>query len=427
MSTQANTAADISNPQVGQQIYCPFVVGRIEVREAKNGKKFWNVTLRNETGEINSRVWQEKFELWEGVEPGSPIMLTGRIENGFPEGTLDLVAQAVELIEAPHPVQNYLNPVYPGDIEALKAEFEEMRGRIQHPGYRLFFDRFFETVCPKERFFTCPAARNNHHAYIGGLLEHSLEVTRLWLSFAEQPALEGIVSRDLGIVGALIHDAGKIHEYVWEGVPIDNHPDALLYGHITMGPLMIQKVMESARDELKAAGFTQRDAKFLIHMVVSHHGKGEWGSPSTPAMVEAELLHQADNMSAKVRAIAQIARDHQPDRYGKIESGNWGPYKKGIIAGPAYWEQVRAQQAEELVSEPANVVIQPAEAGAAEEPSEQLPLSPAQALVGEDEEAVVDEAEQVLASLPGLYEGSIGENLQQRTASAERRTAARRR
>ena len=416
MSTSTNFAADVSNPQLGQQIHGPFVIRKIDEKEARNGKKYWNVELCNETGTITCRVWQEKFEMWEGVQPGSPVMITGRIENGFPEGTLELSVQRIQLLPAPHPVQQYLNPVYPGDMEALKAEFEKMRNAIEHPGYRLFFDRFFETVCPKERFFTCPAARTHHHAYIGGLLEHSLEVTKLWLAFAEHEAIRDLVSKDLGIVGSMIHDAGKIHEYVWEGVAIDLSPDSLLYGHITSGVLMIQKVMTKYREELRAAGFTEQDAKYLIHMVVSHHGKADWGSPTPPAMIESVLLHHADNMSAKVRGIANIVRSRQPDRYGKITPMERSDYWTGVIAGPAVLEQLAATVETQIAQQPAmNEAAAPVD-------SERLPLSPAQRFAAAEDEqgrALYAEAENALSALPGLFD--LPANLQQSDRTSARR------
>lgn len=330
--------ADISDPRVGQQVLCPFVVTEVVEKEAKNKKKFRNIELTNETGRIRTRVWQEKFDLWKDVEPGSPVMVTGRIEEGFPEGTVELAVQKLEALDTPHPVQKHMNPIYPGDVEALEAEFYRMRERIDHPGYRLFFDRFFETACPKDKFFSAPAARGNHHAYIHGLLEHSLEVTKTALHFADMPEVSDVVNKDLVLVGSMIHDSGKIHEYVWDGVPIDMNPDSLLMGHISTGVLMIREVMARHGEELKEAGFTRHDVKHLMHMVISHHGKMEWGSPTPPHTVSAQLLHQADMMSSRVRGIAQLARDNTPDRNGKVDGPGYGAYRHGIMVDPDRWE-----------------------------------------------------------------------------------------
>lgn len=357
MSDTQRSSSDISAPIIGQQIHCPFVVTKIVEKKASNGQLFRNVELTNETGRILTRVWQRKFPEWEGIAPGSPVMVRGRIEQGYPEDTLELVVQEVQLLEAPHPVQKYMNPIYPGDVRELEAEFERLRNQIRHPGYRLFFDRFFETACPKEKFFTAPAASSNHHAYIHGLLEHSLEVTRTALHFADQPALRGLVHRDLVLVGAMIHDAGKIHEYVWEGVPIGRHPDALLYGHLTTGPLMVQETYLRHAEELSRVGFTAQDVKYLIHLIISHHGKLEWGSPTPPAMIAAEILHQADMMSSKVRAMAEIARNNTPDEYGHIPGPSYGEHKNGIIADPLYYYDFAPSTQEQALNECDELVL----------------------------------------------------------------------
>lgn len=327
---------DLSSPQIGQQVECPFVVIRVTEKKSTNNKLYRNIELKNETGRISTRVWQEKFPLWEGIGLGDPVIVKGRVEDGYPPGggNVELVVQEIQKLPSPHPIQNHINPVYPGDVADLEAEFDRIREDIRHPGYRRFFDLFFETVCPKEKFFTAPAAVTHHHAYIHGLAEHSIEVTNIARYFADQPALRGLAHRDLVLVGAMIHDSGKIKEIAWEGVPISRKPEAALFDHITSGTLMVYETYLRHEKELAALGFAEQDVKYLIHLVVSHHGRPEWGSPTKPAMVAAEILHRADLMSSQVRKIAEIARLNEPDQYGYIPVSTDREFRGGIFADP---------------------------------------------------------------------------------------------
>lgn len=345
MSQETTSTPDLDNTTVGQQIHAPFVLIHKERKSIKKGKReMFKIELRNETGAIEAPIWEEAMPEWEDIQPGQPVMIKGRVTEGFRDGPNELKVMEVKQLETPHPVMDSMNPVYPGDVEKLEERFEWLVDEIDDPGIQLFVRRFFETGCPMEQFRTCPAALRHHHAYIHGLMEHTVEMTEMALDIADKPGIREHVNRDVLIAGGLIHDAGKVREYVWDGEPIGmNMPDANLYGHITVGPIQATRTFERHREELREAGFTSEQLQHLIHMQISHHGERQYGSPTEPATLAGKILHQADLASSKVRKMAKIVREHEVNHEGLIKSGD-REYWKGIVPDPASRAETRGQE-----------------------------------------------------------------------------------
>lgn len=340
---------DLGDLSKGQQLDgADLLVASKEERTTKGTppKPFYVIAFKNATGHLVARIWSEKMEPWQDVSPGDVVQVTGRVEEGFGgEGFQLNVTRAPSRVEDEnHPLRDLLNDHYPGDVAELEARFRALVDRIEHPGCRLYLRRFFETACPWSDFRTAPAATDNHHNYIHGLLEHSVEVAEIAVEAAEKPGIRDHVNRDLLITAALIHDAGKVDEYQWKGVPIDFSPKERLYNHLTSGPLMAHQAFDHHREELEQEGFTERELDHLIHYQVSHHGSQEWGSPTPPRTPGAQILHQADMTSAHVRKITNMMEQQEPDPHGLYPGAQWGDFRRGIPVEPGTSDDPLAEQ-----------------------------------------------------------------------------------
>jgi 3'-5' exoribonuclease len=151
-------------------------------------------------------------------------------------------------------------------------------------------DRFFE------RFASCPGASRRHHAYVGGLLEHTVSVASLCRTLAQRyDGLDG----DLLVTAALLHDVGRVEELRWE-TTVERTDAGRLIGHVVLGERIVSRAIESV-----GAAFQPAAAMRLVHLLISHHGETEWGAPVRPATLEAVVLHHADDLDAQAAGFMQ--------------------------------------------------------------------------------------------------------------------------
>jgi 3'-5' exoribonuclease len=183
---------------------------------------------------------------------------------------------------------------------------------IQDAGVRNLLQKIFsgETL---ERFCTAPAARKMHHAYLHGLLEHTLSVCGLAGRIADHyPSID----RDLLLAGALLHDIAKIKEFSYERPPFDYTTQGRLLGHLVLGSTMVMQAAQGIR-ELSSERLDQ-----VVHLIVSHHGRYEFGSPVLPMTREALLLHHVDDMDAKMQYCDDLAE--------QMEEPGWTDYQRPL-------------------------------------------------------------------------------------------------
>ena len=217
-----------------------------------------------------------------------PAMVSGQIQADRygGEGKLQLLAEVIELIPAGRDVSHLL-PVTSKDIEAYKLKFATLVTQVKRPPLRELLHEIF-SGSRWEQFVRNPAAKSFHHAYIGGLLEHSVDVAETSLAIA---ATVSGTDRDLVIAGALLHDIGKLEE-ISPDIGFAYTEAGHLLGHITAGALLIDSVAA------KIQFMTEADRKSLLHIVLSHHGSRDKGSPVACATQEAVIVHYADEMNA---------------------------------------------------------------------------------------------------------------------------------
>lgn len=313
------SAFDLKNMKPGDQVEDIFALSRKEPGKTRNGDPFLTLTLSNSTGEAKVKVWDRQMHMLEGIEPLCAVRFVGKVEEY--KGQPQLSLMSIEYRGTDHPVIAG-NPSCPIPVDELDARYQALLAQIANPGYRLFLDRFFETGCPWEDFSTAPAALKNHHAYLHGLYEHSLQVAEIALGMIETPLYRGRVNPDLVIAGALVHDSGKTMEYEWKKCPIRASEAGLLGTHMVYGPQQVVRTFEAHRYELEAAGFTERDALLIQHIQMSHHGEIEWGAVMTPRCIEAQAIHHADLASAKTTGmIGALAEGLPAPHAGWVDAG----------------------------------------------------------------------------------------------------------
>lgn len=262
----------------------PFLLHDVVRRQSKDGRPFLLTTLRDRTGQVNGVFWDVPLSVDAWVRPGLAVLVTGRI-NTYKEA-IQVSINGLERTDGMDLAIFLPNSKRPKEV--MLAELRDRVASLAEP-WRGLTTRLLLEGAAAERFAMAPAASGMHHAYIGGLMEHTLSMAVVADQLAAHYAQ---VNRDLLLCGVLLHDMGKAYEYgLEEGFARSD--DGRLVGHIVRGVVMV----ESAAAEL---GFPEDDLRQLVHLIVSHHGTNEWGSPVVPKTLEAVLLHQIDLLDSRI-------------------------------------------------------------------------------------------------------------------------------
>ena len=292
---------------VGDAVHEVFCVERVERRTGRSGA-FLRVSLVDRTGSLTGMVWDEVETLVESLIEGGYARIRGDVETF--RGDLQLKVTAAERWERGVDPADYL-PRGPIPGEESLAGIRELVRSIRDPWIAQLVRAILDDESLAAAFAAAPAAKLNHHAYVGGLAEHTLSVMRLCASAADH---YGDLDRDLLLAGALLHDIGKTIEIAVEpGFPYTEQ--GTLIGHIPLGFAMVRERIAGI------PGFPEEIATDIGHLVLSHQGELEWGSPVQPRTAEALVLHFVDNLDSKVAT----ARVHLEG----IEAGQ-GPYVRSL-------------------------------------------------------------------------------------------------
>lgn len=262
----------------------PFLLHDVVRRQSKDGRPFLLATLRDRTGQISGVFWDVPLSVDVWARPGLGVLVSGRVttyKDAIQVNISDLHrANGMD-------VTDFL-PASRRPRAEMLAELRDHVAALAEPWQTLVVYLLLKGELAG-RFAAAPAARSMHHAYIGGLLEHTISMAALARHLAVH---YDYVNKDLLLSGALLHDIGKALEYsLGEGfAPSD---DGRLVGHIVRGVVLI----EQAAAELD---FPKEALQQLVHLIVSHHGTQEWGSPVAPKTLEAVLLHQIDLLDSRI-------------------------------------------------------------------------------------------------------------------------------
>jgi 3'-5' exoribonuclease len=288
----------------------------------KDGQSFLTIEVGNRTGAVSARVWSEGIRAWDGIDVGMPLTITGTLKPGWKSGPAELVVGSVAILSRPHPVELEINPVCPVPLDTLRERFAHVLAHITPAGQELV--RVVLEDIGENDWWTAPAAKVHHHACVHGLAWHSVEVAEIALALGRSTPAAPLLQWDALLVGALLHDAAKVREYRWRGVPIELSREAMLTYHTAGGGVLTMLAVERARERLAKAGIMRADVEHLVHVQLSHHGVAEYGSPVEPRTLEALLVHHADNVSAKVRSMVDDLDAVPADEHGWVTPTGWG-------------------------------------------------------------------------------------------------------
>jgi 3'-5' exoribonuclease len=294
----------INELKTGDEVRQPFLMRDKSLKSARNGSLYMQMQLADRTGQINGRMWDVERELFESIPQDDFVMVRGQVETY--QNQLQFIVKTIEpLPESAVDVADFL-PATEGDVEQMFARLIEIAKVVKQPGLRKLLAAFFKDEEVAAKFKRAPAATGNHHAFIGGLLEHTLSTAELALNVADHYPK---INRDLLITGVLLHDLGKIEEFHYD--KSFSYSDAgNLLGHLYIGARMIE---ERSKDIPEMTPDLLLD---LSHLVLSHHGEYAYQSPKLPMTCEALIVHYIDNLDAKVNAFqAALARDADPDSH----------------------------------------------------------------------------------------------------------------
>lgn len=273
-----------------------------QLRPNRNGNLYLQLELRDRTGSLGARVWNATEAMYGSFDNGDFVRVEGSTQ--LYQGAIQLIATRIERVRGDEIDHADFMPLAPAEIDALARRLAEMLRAIRNPHLRNLAECFLVDADFMDRFSRAPAGVKNHHAYRGGLLEHVVNLMEVVTRIVDRyPALDA----DLLLMGAFVHDMGKIEELSYDKGFAYTDAGQLL-GHLTIAISMLDaKVAEAERlaGEPLPAELVMR----LKHMILSHHGAYEFGSPKLPMTLEAVALSQLDNLDAKIHNFQQQMRD----------------------------------------------------------------------------------------------------------------------
>ena len=295
----------------GERVIEHYLVRKKESREARSGKSFISLRLMDKTGVIDAKIWEMNGNI-QVFEEGDMVKVDGTMST-FQNELQMKITKLRRSEEGEYLPADYI-PTSTKDTNEMFGELLRIIGGVKNPFVKTLLENFFVKNSElQERFKTHQAAMYVHHGYVGGLLEHTLSVTEICLSLG---ARYRYVNADLLACGALLHDIGKIREL--NPLPTSEYTDdGQLLGHIIIGIEMI------AAEIAKIPDFPHELASLIKHLIISHHGEFEYGSPKLPSVPEAMLLHFADNIDAKLTTFTEIY-DRDTGR------GRWTGFQKSL-------------------------------------------------------------------------------------------------
>lgn len=249
---------------------------------------FLTLVLSDRSGQLIARVWEQAEETYEDLLEGEVIKLDGEVEL-YNERLQIRVLRVRPASPDEYDLRDLL-PSSPRPPEEMLSELTIYLDQINSPYLSQLVGFFFGDPEFLRRFSQAPAAKIVHHAYLHGLLEHTLEILRIAATVLE---LYPQIDSDLLYTGILLHDLGKVREFDW-GLDIDYTNEGRLLGHVVITDEMVSAAIQSLPD------FPPELAQRLRHMLLAHHGRYEWGSPRRPKTLEAIALHQIENLSAQL-------------------------------------------------------------------------------------------------------------------------------
>jgi 3'-5' exoribonuclease len=298
----------------GDEVCGAFVVRERERRQKRNGEDFLRVVLADKTGAVPAIAWDGVAECFEVCAPGSIVLVKGTFSVHSQFGR-QIKLIAVRLAGPGEYDADQLAEGPARSVELLEVDLRELIATVQNHSLHTLLERFFgESTEAWARFREAPAAKHYHQAYAGGLLEHTLSVAQAVSAAAN--FFPGI-DREIAVTGALLHDIGKTEAYNDDPLAIELTDAGRLEGEIPRGYYLVRREIE------RIDGFDPDLAQAILHIILSHHGQLEHGSPVVPATREATLVHAIDNLGGKLGSFDRLEKELP-------EGESWSRFDRGI-------------------------------------------------------------------------------------------------
>jgi 3'-5' exoribonuclease len=317
---------DLKQAALGERVQDPLLVCDVE-QKTYGDKDCTVLTLGNCTGRLpTAPFWGAEQAQVAGIAKNDVVQVIGTVAQyrdrrqlavtsirPLPQGSVDW-RQLLPSIGNPAPYWERL---------------DRWRAEVRRPRLRHVLDLFFDDPDFRRRFEECPGSTVGHHAELGGLLRHVWEVAAI----GRQVAKVCRADADLVVAGALLHDMGKLESYRWDGA-FEATERGILIGHVVLGVLMLERRL--AAEPTRPC--TEQELMLLEHLILSHHGKLEYGAAAVPMTLEAEVLHYADNASAKTASMVDALGD--PENFGDGDlspRGIWTLDRRRAYRGASDW------------------------------------------------------------------------------------------
>src|ERR1700678_4234993 len=294
-----------------QPITSYFLIAAITARDRKPSGQYLALTLADKSGQFEARMWEDFADVVQTCTAGCYVKVQGQVSKY--QGKFQITLTKMRLAAASEIETADFIPTTQYDIPTMAAELRSYVAAFSNPHLRRLVFAFLDDPTLGPAFLEAPAAKRLHHAWIGGLLEHVLHLVRLCLATAP---FYPEVDPDLLVTGAILHDIGKVRELSW-GTTFSYTLEGQMIGHISIAQGMLR---EKVRE---LAPFPEKLRVLVEHMILSHHGKYEFGSPKLPMTPEAVLLSALDDVEAKMQAMRnEFGRDAAAGKSG-AEMTEW--------------------------------------------------------------------------------------------------------
>ena len=297
----------ISDLQDGMVFDDIFALAAARMNQAKNGP-YWQLTLQDRSGALEAKIWFPASQQYEALQAEQFVRVQGRISTF--KDQLQANINSLQMIDPTDIDRTEFLPSSATPPPELLEEIETiLKHDVTYPGWKKFYKKVLGNQDIRQALLTAPGGKSIHHAYVGGLLEHTLGVLKACRAMSDlYPALD----RDLLLVAATFHDLGKAYE-ISHGISREYTSPGKLLGHIHLG-------LEVLTPFLNKSDLDEGLILHFKHLILSHHGQYNYGSPKLPMTHEAMVLHMADNLDAKMNTM-----DHALE---KTETENWSGYQR---------------------------------------------------------------------------------------------------
>lgn len=305
----------INEVGAGETIDDIYLVKGPILRSTTRGDLYIAMFLCDKTGQLNGRMWQATETIYKALPKPGFVHIQGRSE--LYQNNLQIIINNISVVDASGVnIEDFLSRTQK-DIGQMFEEVKEIVGRIKNPHLKALSEGFLANDELMERFRNSPGGMKLHHSCIGGLLEHTHNMLRV--AVAVLPMYEK-VQTDLVIAGIFLHDIGKTEELTYD-IAFAYTDSGQLIGHVVKSYLMINKMADSLRAE--GTQIDQEVLDALGHIIISHHGEYEFGSPKLPATAEAFMVYFIDDLDAKMDQVTTAIEE-------EVSDSNWTAWKNAL-------------------------------------------------------------------------------------------------